>query len=384
MSYPSAPSSPEETRRKARELHAAARVHEAIQLQRWLINDLAARGTPAAEDYIWLGVMLYTAQDFAGAAEAFGRGRQLDPKHPDASLNLGLSLILAGRLYEAIAPLKDAERETPECLNLLDGLADVYGKLGDLENARAYGERSLLLKERQAGPPRISAPLPDCVPPPLRSTGAKRNVIAFSLFGAQERYVRGALKNATIAPYLYPDWRCRFYCDDTVPADARAILAQLGADVKMMPRTRRPADALFWRFLVADDPEVQRFLVRDCDSVINIREEAAVRQWLASRCCFHVMRDSPSHTDLILAGMWGGVAGILPPLARLLEGFSYNLITESRKADQVFLGRVVWPLVKGSCLIHDSLYRVFGAQDFPAGYELPPGRHVGQNDAAVA
>ena len=33
-----------------------------------------------------------------------------------------------------------------------------------------------------------------------------RNVIAFSLWGSNPRYLRGALTNATVARYLYPGW----------------------------------------------------------------------------------------------------------------------------------------------------------------------------------
>jgi hypothetical protein len=55
--------------------------------------------------------------------------------------------------------------------------------------------------------------------------------------------------------------------------------------------------------------------VRDADSVLNLRERLAVDDWLASGRWFHIMRDWWSHTDLVLAGMWGGVAGVLPPCA---------------------------------------------------------------------
>jgi hypothetical protein len=161
----------------------------------------------------------------------------------------------------------------------------------------------------------------------------------------------------------------------------RNALAEAGAEVKLMPKPPRFADGLFWRFLVLDDPSVVRFMIRDCDSVLNIRERKAVEEWLASGKMFHVMRDNPAHTDLVLAGMWGGVSRLLPPVSQLVQGFSYNPVTESRTADQQFLGRVVWPLIKGNCLIHDRVYRTFDAQDFPAGADLLPGRHVGDDDS---
>ena len=86
----------------------------------------------------------------------------------------------------------------------------------------------------------------------------------------------------------------------------------------------------------------------------------------------------------MLAGMWGGVAGVLPPLVQLLAGYEYNPITESRTADQKFLNRMVWPSIKDHCLIHDRIFRVLGARDFPVGSELAGGRHVGDNDFLAA
>mgnify|MGYP006292180853 FL=1 len=50
--------------------------------------------------------------------------------------------------------------------------------------------------------------------------------------------------------------------------------------------------------------------MRDADSVLNIRERAAVDDWLASGAAFHVMRDHPVHCDLMLAGMGGRIAAI--------------------------------------------------------------------------
>lgn len=372
----------DDMRRQARELHAAGRLQEAIQLQVAVVDAAARSGQIQASDYHRLGVMLFVVKDFAAAAQAFEWARKQDPNYPDVSLNLGLCLILIERPSDAIVELHRAEQDGPDNLDLIDGLAHAYGKVGDLAKAKVYGERSLLAKDRLTRQPPAGFALPTHPPPPFRIDRPQENVISFSLFGSQERYLRGAVKNAIIASGLYPGWRCRYYCDETVPAPARKALSEAGAEVRMMPKPPRAADGLFWRFLVADDPTVVRFLIRDCDSVINIRERRAVDEWLTSGRFYHTMRDHAAHTDLLLAGLWGGTARLLPPLQKMLEGFGYNPITESRTADQLFLGRVVWPMIKDHILIHDRVYRVFGAKDFPPGADLPPDRHVGDNDAA--
>jgi hypothetical protein len=358
-------------------------VPEAIHVQVAAINAAAKAGQLQTEDYHRFGLLLFVAKDFPAAVTAFQMVAQREPDFPGASLNLGLSLILSERPQEAIPALRRAEEKSPEDLDVLDGLAHAYGKLGDFDNARKYGEKSLLIKDRLAQQPPAGFALPSGPPPAFGLDRPGENVISFSLFGAQDRYLRGAVRNAIIAIGLYPGWKCRYYCDETVPAATRNALVEAGADVIMMPRPKMPADGLFWRFLAAEDPVVVRFLVRDCDSLMNIRERRAVDEWLTSDYWFHALRDNAAHTDLVLAGLWGGISKVLPPLNKLLEGFGYNPITGSRTADQLFLGRIVWPMIKPSCLIHDRVYRVFGARPYPPGADLPPKRHVGANDAAL-
>lgn len=369
-------------RARARELHAAGHLPEATRHQVELIKAAVRLHQVTAADYHRLGVMLFAQKDFAAAVRAFAHTRQHQADYPGVALNLGLCRILAGQPGEAIPELLSVIKDHPDSLDALDGLAHAYGQLGDLEQARLYGEQSLRAKDGLAKAPPSGFRLPDAAAPPFRMDHPAENVIAFSLFGDNERYTRGAVKNAALAGEIYPGWRCRFYCDDTVPAATRSALISAGAEVKMMPRPSRYSDGLFWRFLVMNDPAVVRFMIRDCDAVINSRERRAVDEWIASGLLFHVMRDSPAHADLILAGMWGGVARRLPPFTQLVQGFVYNPVTESRTVDQLFLGRIVWPMIRRHCLIHDSLYRVFGAQDFPEGSGLPHNRRVGDNDAA--
>ena len=100
----------------------------------------------------------------------------------------------------------------------------------------------------------------------------------------------------------------------------------------MMSR-QGPFDGLFWRFQVINDGATRRFLIRDADSIVNSRGQAAVTAWLASDRAFHVMRDNWSHTELVPAGMWGGVGGILPRVTGPLENFTGESPL-NRRADQ--------------------------------------------------
>ena len=158
-------------------------------------------------------------------------------------------------------------------------------------------------------------------------------------------------------------------------------LHALGADVQRMPAGQSLRQKLCWRFHVANDPGVGRFLVRDCDSVVNQREVQAVMQWQASSCWFHVMRDWWSHTDPILAGMWGGIAGVLPDLQQLLLAYEPAAL-ETANVDQWFLRDQLWGSIHPHALIHDRCFRSSRSQPWPS--PDPPGdRHVGQDEFAV-
>ncbi|MDR0479337.1 MAG: hypothetical protein LBH31_05950 [Burkholderiaceae bacterium] len=96
-----------------------------------------------------------------------------------------------------------------------------------------------------------------------------------------------------------------------------------------------------WRLLALDDPQAHRILFRDADSVISRREADAVQQWLASGKRFHMMRDWWAHTELILDGLWGMVAGSLPPLEQLMQPFMSKPLESRHFADQHFLQQYI-------------------------------------------
>ena len=378
--------SPADLRRQAMEHYNAGRMHDAVQTQVAVVNAVARSGgggtRAEADELKRLGLFLFGLGDYRSCAEAMRKARISAPDDVEIVSSLGVALIRAGEFEEAIAALLDANRLAPEDANALDALASAYGRIGKLEEARGYGEKALLLKDRTAAKAGAAVSIPEGPPPPFDASHPERNVIAFSLWGAEPRYLDGAIRNAEQAAELYPHWRCRFYVDNSVPAEVVAGLASRGAKISRRPPRANFYEGLFWRFFVAEDPNVDRFLVRDCDSVINVREQAAVEEWVGSERHFHVMRDFYTHTEVILAGLWGGVGGILP-IRDLIPQFKTSLAL-TRTVDQIFLRQMVWPIIRANVMTHDSVHRVLGTRDFPAYATLPDGRHVGQNEAAVA
>ena len=99
---------------------------------------------------------------------------------------------------------------------------------------------------------------------------------------------------------------------------------------------------------------------------MNIRECVAVREWLDSGRHFHVMRDNYDHGELVLAGMWGGVRGALPPIGPWAQRYlASRTDLAGRTADQEFLRDQAWPTIRASVLTHDSQFAFGDRRDFP-------------------
>jgi hypothetical protein len=264
----------------------------------------------------------------------------------------------------------------------LDGLAEACGWLQRPEDVRRYGRESLAQADARWGQAK-ALPIPASDPPAFEGACRGRNIIAYTLFGDSPRFCEPAVKNVEVAAELFPQWRCRVYLDDTVPAEVHRRLHDAGAQVvDMSGQARDGVHALMWRFLVADDPEVTRFLIRDGDSLLSEREQAAVTQWIASPFWFHHIRDYFTHTELVLAGLWRGCRGVLAPLKPLMQGWLAKQSDVTRFADQIFLREIVWPTLRQSVLNHDEVFGFDGARAFPAHPPIRWGSaqfHVGSN-----
>ena len=142
-----------------------------------------------------------------------------------------------------------------------------------------------------------------------------------------------------------------------------------------------------WRFLVIDDSNVKRFLLRDADALLSEREYAAVQEWVEGPYYFHIIRDYFTHTELILAGLWGGCAGILHNAVRSMQEFVAKNADSGRFIDQHYLRENVWPTLRKGVLSHDDLFGFHDAKPFPPH---APNRwntekfHVGSNTSYQA
>ncbi|ELW78304.1 MULTISPECIES: tetratricopeptide repeat protein [Acinetobacter calcoaceticus/baumannii complex] len=326
--------------------------------------------------------------DYLKAYQHVKKAVNLVPQHPGALSDLAYIELRLRRYEDAYQHYMQAIKASGSNVNtnLYDGLTEVCHHLNKKEEKIKFGRLAISTKkELTKNEPALNIPPHKPVP---FSSNPQENIIAFSLFGANPRYCETSILNTKLAQEIYPEWTCRFYIDDTVPELVQKRLQANGAQVVHVSSTQKQLSGLFWRFLVMDDPLVKRFLIRDADSIVSYREKAAVDAWLKSDQWFHLMRDSYSHTELILAGMWGGCSGIFHNIeAHVRDYVATGKYPDNRVIDQHYLRYRVWPTLKQSVLVHDSQQFDENGIDFPA-YELasmqndPDNFHVGMDNGS--
>lgn len=373
------PAGLEQLRAFAMDAYTKGRLDEATLAQTEVLAKAADALDP--DDILFAGLLHHAAGRLDTAASLLARGTARFPNVPALHENLAVTRLAASDFAGAIEACQAALALGSDSTNLHDTLCEAFERLGRPDLAVAEGRLSLTMKDRRFGAAVPLVRIPDCQPPAFNPNRPDQNIIAYTLWGNQHRYHVPLLENARLRPHLFPEWTIRVHHDHSVDAGYLRELAAHGVQLRRMelspdlPGYRR----LLWRFDVIADPDVARFLIRDADSLLTIKERVAVEEWLRSRFHFHMMRDWYTHTDLILAGMWAGVGNILPAPSTLLGAYKAWRV-ETSHVDQDVLSETVWPCVRNNILIHDSIFHpCLGSVPFPPFGMLPEGHHVGQN-----
>ncbi len=187
-----------------------------------------------------------------------------------------------------------------------------------------------------------------------------KNIVAYSLWGNHPMYWVGALRNIELVSKYFPGWICRFYIDDS--SDKELIDTIKGENVEViLVKSKDSFHGMFWRFWAVEEPDVDIYLSRDCDSRFSDREFTAIQEWLESDKDFHIMRDHPYHTVPILGGMWGCRNGILRNVNFSQTIEKWNQF-HRKGIDQDFLAQVIYPFVKDKSLEHSEFNLRFGQE----------------------
>lgn len=306
---------------------------------------------------------------------ALALAEDLVHRQPDvARLQKALIVTLSNvkRYDETITQARQYIVRHGEDLTMLDALKVAYFYTGKTEQAIRYGQCALERRDAQAcaDPPPVAVIEPDGPP-------SGRNVISFSLWGKAPFYAYGAMINLVLSRTVYPGWTCRFYVAADVPQPCVSYLRDNGADVRNI-EDEYPGVGLFQRFLVMNDRTVGRFLVRDCDARLSAAEAGHVREWIDSGYPFHVMRDHVLHNELMIGCLWAGRTDSGIDIVDLMRRYFTAGPNAKYGHDQHMLGRMLWPLIRNRCLVHDKYYHLAGVHElkladpkscFGAGYQ---------------
>ncbi|XP_064119681.1 uncharacterized protein LOC135224539 [Macrobrachium nipponense] len=209
--------------------------------------------------------------------------------------------------------------------------------------------------------------------------GPNQRVVSYSVYGTfPSDYYSGLEILIPEVTKTYPGWSVRVYhslnMSDLAYTSWMCELACKYPHLDLCHTHYLPvlgnisrATARAWRFAVMGDPLVDWYVVRDVDSPILQREVDAVKMWLSSGTCFHVMRDHQFHGVPMLAGTWGGCGMWHEKEIRSIRDTILRtafLYTE----DQTALTNNLWQLAKSNLTAHDSYtcMRFPGSKPFPS------------------
>ena len=228
--------------------------------------------------------------------------------------------------------------------------------------------------------------------------------MSMSLYGRDPLYTMGAIRNAQLLPVILPGWQLRIYtarvdttnvsyANLTVPARVLHKLNRLGAQLAYLDPEQVGLPPTEWRTLIADDENVDYFLIRDADYRVSDRETSAIKLWIETGRAVFCIRDHPSHTmAAVNPGLWGGRPKLIHSIlndtvfSTLQEGIRKYIQSKDDKNifsklasslyQQSFPDMIVnelWPQLSPNALCLDSV----SCRKYPGSFPFPAQRVTG-------
>lgn len=208
-------------------------------------------------------------------------------------------------------------------------------------------------------------------------TSDKVKVISFCLWGNIKKYTVGLIENIKLASILYPDWVCWVYIHEISVDQDYIESLKMFSNVKIILKKDeklRSTRFMLWRLEPMLDENVERFISRDIDTRIQIREVLIVNEWIESNKTLHIIRDHPQHYPKILGGMYGVKCNKVLRSIDWIENIE-RFFTENGEGsdDQNFLHRSLYEMFNHEKyrIIHDEIKKYEGSEckSFPIKFE---------------
>ena len=170
----------------------------------------------------------------------------------------------------------------------------------------------------------------------------------FSIWGDNPKYLQGAIRNAELAEEIFPEWKCVFYYDSTVPKETIDELSTFKNTI--VKEVTDNSFGAFWRFEMMFN-NLGVILSRDTDSRLSLREKELIDNWLESEYNYMIIRDHDAHYEFpILAGMWGKKNVLMD--SSLKDAMQEYVSVKQYLVDQFYLRDHVWPNIMHATAIY--------------------------------
>ena len=125
-----------------------------------------------------------------------------------------------------------------------------------------------------------------------------RCCFSFCLFGNQDKYRKGLIRNVGMIREQYPTWDIQVYVSPECVEFARSLgITVISTGHEGVANTLNRFHALFCDYDVV--------CIRDADSRIHARDRWCIDHFMNSSYTAYTTRDHPFHTYSIMAGLWG-------------------------------------------------------------------------------
>jgi hypothetical protein len=197
-----------------------------------------------------------------------------------------------------------------------------------------------------------------------------KTVFSFSLFGHQDKYCKGLLKNIELIQTYFPTAETWVYVGNDISDNLILTLKTL-EKVTIIPTGKDGMINKFYRFFPIDTDTVSVCIVRDADSRIYERDRVCIEEFIKGDKLAHIIRDHPNHHHKMMAGMWGiKKDAIHEKIEDLFTTWSQHHSSGDFWNDTDFLCQVIYPKVCFSSIIHDETQR-FEPPTFKRPFPLP-------------
>ena len=178
-------------------------------------------------------------------------------------------------------------------------------------------------------------------------------IISYTIFGEEQWYRNGLIKNIEIAKNLFSDWTVRVYISNKVEKEFIRKVSKYSNVELVIKNENYPFEGLLWRILPMEEGH-DAVIVRDCDTRLFQRDKNLVDDWIASDFKYHICRDNPGSYNVILGGLWGGKKSKLD-LEKNFHTWREDYIKNKNSFylwDIDFLRRYVYPVIRKNLVVY--------------------------------